>query len=850
MYSRRSSPNSNNPNMSSGYTPPDDQTSMRDQQNPISSIPCTDSPVAPRPLAISHEGPSPFVSATSHIPLEGPIERTLRARTPPEGSDHKEVSPSPHREGQPLMLSNPPSQNVSHAEGATINIGPPPSSDIPRGSGFGGNPASVSTESSITPMIQLAALDGLLTPEQSSGIKNLISHHALQRQKLASAGLNQVVADTVQLLLKGENILAAISKAFERPPSHGGPSLVGLPVEGRLPYGQSYEDNYPPEESMGNPPIPTNIVGEDSTGSCRSDHNGNEVLQDTIPSSEGNDPQDHRMPIYNPSSLVRGILEREFMSQQADETDSQYENRYLAHQRCINNTQQSWARSGYDLPPHLDSVSTNIRRLEHRFGRGMPIPIRRQAPTTGCLQLSVLRVDQFRDNRDGVYVSQHKAQKDQRVQFGELPDRQNQETQDNYLDGHNGISAYRVSQGPPNKGLWNTEQYHYTVMLKRIRRLIHWKVGMSITAPPGSKQPKMGEPHKYSGNRNHNVFLQWLNQFLNWLRSHYYCGDKADPSRLNLLGNYVEGIAADWYAADVDNPDKMTMEPMRFIDAVCAMHQRFVRTATANNAVTQYNRVEYSPSEGVEGFYYRLDKMASCMIECPSDYSFRLRLYEGLPAWIYDTLLERNILPKFCTLEDIWENARQIEELSLRAQGNFRGSSATSLLKWPQNEPQRGHSSMKPRASPSGGFKPFRPNNNIRSSSKRPSDVRPNNVRTFTRLNPTMGRSNIQPSRGQGHSSGSPRQVKPEAPRADQGPRDNKLVECYCCHQIGHIATDTKCPQHPLKTGRPQFNAQRLIEDEAEGEEEVQEEHPEDHDNLQDVNSWGGSQYDPKDEGD
>ncbi|KIM74603.1 hypothetical protein PILCRDRAFT_14268 [Piloderma croceum F 1598] len=243
--------------MSSGYTPLDDQTSTREQQNPISSIPRTDSPMAPRPSAISHKGPSPFVSATSHIPLEGPIKRALRTRTPPEGSDHEEVSPSPHRE-----------------------------------------------------------------------------------------------ADPVQLLLKGDNILVAISKAFERPPAHGGPSLVGLPVEGQLPYGQSYEDNYPPEESTGNPSIPTNVVGEDSTGSRQSGHNNNEILQDTLPSSEGNDPQDHGMPIYNPSSPVRGILEREFTSRRADETNSQYENQYLAHQRRINNTQQLWARSGYESTLH------------------------------------------------------------------------------------------------------------------------------------------------------------------------------------------------------------------------------------------------------------------------------------------------------------------------------------------------------------------------------------------------------------------------------------------------------------------------------------------------------------------
>ena len=52
-------------------------------------------------------------------------------------------------------------------------------------------------------------------------------------------------------------------------------------------------------------------------------------------------------------------------------------------------------------------------------------------------------------------------------------------------------------------------------------------------------------------------------------------------------------------------------------------------------------------------------------------------MFEGLPTWIYDTLLERNILPEFCTLEDIRENARQIEEISLHAWNTFKGSSAT-----------------------------------------------------------------------------------------------------------------------------------------------------------------------------
>jgi hypothetical protein len=173
--------------MSSGYTPPDEQNSSGDPQNPISSIPNTGPPVAPRPTAISNEGKSPFVSTTSCVQLEGSRERTLSTRTPLRGSDHGEVSPSPHREGRPLILSDPPSRNASRAEGMTTNVSPAQGSGINRG-GSGGNPPSISTKSSITPTIQLAALDKLLSPEQSAGIRSLIAHHALQKQKLASAG--------------------------------------------------------------------------------------------------------------------------------------------------------------------------------------------------------------------------------------------------------------------------------------------------------------------------------------------------------------------------------------------------------------------------------------------------------------------------------------------------------------------------------------------------------------------------------------------------------------------------------------------------------------------------------------
>jgi hypothetical protein len=111
-----------------------------EQPNPQSSIPYVGPPVAPRPMAISHKGHSPFASATFHVPQEGSSERD-------------EISPSPHREGQPLIASNPPSCAVSRTgEPMQIIDSPIGSSQTRRGLPEE-NPKSVSTELSITPTI-------------------------------------------------------------------------------------------------------------------------------------------------------------------------------------------------------------------------------------------------------------------------------------------------------------------------------------------------------------------------------------------------------------------------------------------------------------------------------------------------------------------------------------------------------------------------------------------------------------------------------------------------------------------------------------------------------------------------
>ena len=224
-------------------------------------------------------------------------------------------------------------------------------------------------------------------------------------------------------------------------------------------------------------------------------------------------------------------MDREFSPQRVNETEDQYDNRYNAHLRRIQNTQQSWNRPGYDIPPHIPQDQRDIPVTDPPETRTKSTRIRPPPPRVHP------RAAVNAHHRGEMLRAIHEMNmnvSDARVQFESAsrpyPTDQNSEAppEEYHTLGPGGISAYRVTRGPPNNGLWNAEQYHYTVLIKCIRQLVHWKVGNYISAPARSKQPKMGEPTKYSGNRSHDMFLQWLNQFLNWLRSHYHCRDEAD----------------------------------------------------------------------------------------------------------------------------------------------------------------------------------------------------------------------------------------------------------------------------------------------------------------------------------
>ncbi|RDB30681.1 hypothetical protein Hypma_005929 [Hypsizygus marmoreus] len=214
----------------------------------------------------------------------------------------------------------------------------------------------------------------------------------------------------------------------------------------------------------------------------------------------------------------------------------------------------------------------------------------------------------------------------------------------------------------PQPGL-DIVQGHKNVLLDRIKQLIIWHVGAAMPPlPSGAKQPKIDNPSKYTGSDNHASFYTWLDQYLSWLRAHGVCGPESDVHRVNFMGQHLTGSALSWFTQEIDNPDRVAL-PYSFEQAVCAMHGRFIHSATAKHATTQFEHCVWSKLLGVEEFYNELLERAKIMLKYPSDYQIRRQFLSGLPKWIHNTMVVSRLLSaEFSSITVLRTNARQLEE--------------------------------------------------------------------------------------------------------------------------------------------------------------------------------------------
>ncbi|KAJ7652768.1 hypothetical protein DFH06DRAFT_899548, partial [Mycena polygramma] len=112
--------------------------------------------------------------------------------------------------------------------------------------------------------------------------------------------------------------------------------------------------------------------------------------------------------------------------------------------------------------------------------------------------------------------------------------------------------------------------------------------------PPCQNQgTRLDSPPKFTGVDDHPAFIRWLEKLVSWMRTMFYGGSDPDTDkyRVSILKNLLEGIALQWYIDFVDSPAKGVEPPEDFIGVVCALHRRFITTATAHQALRDFEAI-------------------------------------------------------------------------------------------------------------------------------------------------------------------------------------------------------------------------------------------------------------------
>src|ERR1700677_1672457 len=160
-------------------------------------------------------------------------------------------------------------------------------------------------------------------------------------------------------------------KPLTNPLEQAGLSTAGLNRNERLRQNQSsnppFDNNQGGNVSTNRNPSGTPPDGPQSTLNLITNPGGTDIHIETQGEEEVRPTSSH-----TPSPQMQALFNKELPPRRENETDDQYDSRYRTHLHRINNTQQSWVRNGYDIPPHLSNNGASDQMPDHRSDRVLP----------------------------------------------------------------------------------------------------------------------------------------------------------------------------------------------------------------------------------------------------------------------------------------------------------------------------------------------------------------------------------------------------------------------------------------------------------------------------------------------
>ncbi|KAF8197317.1 hypothetical protein K438DRAFT_1967555 [Mycena galopus ATCC 62051] len=341
--------------------------------------------------------------------------------------------------------------------------------------------------------------------------------------------------------------------------------------------------------------------------------------------------------------------------------------------------------------------------------------------------------------------------------------------------GINQFPSGYVVQWPLAMGHATVFEIFVAEKMAQISRVIERQLGEVMEAPP--KAPRMRDPPMYKGDNDDEVFMAWLGRLVTFLQGYSLGGPKYDTNRIVYLKSALDSHALKWFASEVEPIDRDSDISYEFESIICAMHRRFVTSATATKATQDFEGVQYDPTRGIEYLVSELRRTASKMREPPAEFTIRQRFMRLIPSDVHDELISRGMHPEYTELDMLKNHAR----VWLEGRSMMKGRAARTTLRpvsrsgTPRGVPVRQNA---PRATAWA------------SAAPKPAPVPPRTV-TFTPL----------------------RAMLPPGSVASRPPLPNSAKTCVACGLVGHIASDPKCAkfnESASRAPRPALRAGRV----------------------------------------
>lgn len=265
----------------------------------------------------------------------------------------------------------------------------------------------------------------------------------------------------------------------------------------------------------------------------------------------------------------------------------------------------------------------------------------------------------------------------------------------------------------------------------------------------------MQAPPKYDGSDDTDRFMEWLKDMIRYIRTQRNVGPNGDESRLDLMGLQLEGPAKEWFDEEVQGP--YSTGQWTFLWAVLGLYKRSITQLNPIKAHESYKAYQKAKGQSISSYARGLIRLASQMVQAPSDYEFKWHFLEGLPPTTLALILSfRGLSAERSEFGDLVAAAQWVEE---------RDAVVKAYLQ------SRG---IHPSTNPGGPKLTGRP-----TAAKPPP--KPVIAKKELRFAP---RSSSRPP-------------LPQAGAVKEGPkRDFSKMRCHKCQGIGHIQTNPSCPKY------------------------------------------------------